>query len=157
MFSMYFVVSFVMLVTQPLLWVTKPAVCGCYPMSGIVADIGQSSKRYWGCTRTGRRECPALSLVIGHHRSGRRHDDACHSRVRRLQCEVADRAGVGDVARRAPADMRFARPRIASAIAIAMATAPGARSASNTAIAPARFSTRMLGAGLIALLFSRSR
>jgi hypothetical protein len=45
---------------------------------------------------------------------------------------------------------------IASSIAIAMATAPGARSASKIAMAPERRSTRMSGAGLIALVFSRS-
>jgi len=45
---------------------------------------------------------------------------------------------------------------IASVIAIAIATAPGARSASKRAIAPARFSTRILGVGLIAFVPNRS-
>ena len=49
--------------------------------------------------------------VIRHQRAGRRHHDAGHAGVRRLQREIPDRAGVRDVARRAPADMHLARPR----------------------------------------------
>jgi len=45
---------------------------------------------------------------------------------------------------------------IASSIARDIATAPGARSASNTAIAPARISTRMSGVGLMSFFFNRS-
>jgi len=45
---------------------------------------------------------------------------------------------------------------MASSIARDIATAPGARSASNTAMAPARVSTRMFGAGLMSFFFNRS-
>src|SRR6516162_6404206 len=48
---------------------------------------------------------------VGHHRPRRRHHDAGHSYVRGLQREVTDGARVGDVARGAPADVDFARPR----------------------------------------------
>jgi hypothetical protein len=63
---------------------------------------------------------------------------------------------MGDVARGAPADMDLARRAIASVIARDMATAPGARSASSTAIAPDRISTRISGVGFISFFFKRS-
>src|SRR5262245_35036743 len=94
--------------------------------------------------------------MVGHHRPRRRHHDAGHPCVRGLQREVADGAAwVMLHAAHQPTWTSRARA-IASSMAIAIATAPGARSASNTTMAPERRSTRMWGAGLMALLFRRS-
>ena len=87
---------------------------------------------------------------IDHHRAGRAHDDAGEARLRRLQREIADRAGVGDVARRAPADMPTSRAAVHRLVHRTRHARP--RTARGRLRAPPRrlacCSTRMFGRGV---------
>jgi hypothetical protein len=95
-----------------------PAAVGSAHDLAVGDDAGGEIEQIRPAVPTRHRECDRIGRHrrdsrprIDHHRAGRAHDDARQARFRGLQGEIADGAGVREVARGAPADADLAGNR----------------------------------------------